>query len=80
MNKNKSIQISQSLFLDLVKYHLLDCDDVSEPIKKGLNLKIDNIIKHELYTKYKTALSEKEKDEARKAYLDKVGISESFRW
>ncbi len=34
----------------------------------------------ELYTKYKTAPTEEEKEKARKEYLDRRGVPESFRW
>ena len=35
---------------------------------------------HELYTKYKTAPIEEEREKARREYLDKRGVPESFRW
>jgi hypothetical protein len=34
----------------------------------------------ELYTKYKTAPSEADREKARREYLDRRGIPESFRW
>ena len=34
----------------------------------------------ELYTKYKTAPSEEEQEKARQEYLDKRGVSASYRW
>ena len=36
--------------------------------------------KNELYTKYKTAPSEEEQEKARQEYLDKRGVSASYRW
>ena len=38
------------------------------------------ILYGELYTKYKTSPNEKEREQARKKYLDKVGMHEDFRW
>ena len=35
---------------------------------------------NELYTKYKTAPSEEEQEKARQEYLDKRGVSASYRW
>ena len=35
---------------------------------------------HELYTKSRMALTEEEREKARKEYLDRRGISDSFRW
>ena len=33
-----------------------------------------------LYTKYKTASSEEEQEKARQEYLDKRGVTASYRW
>lgn len=42
--------------------------------------KLDALVRHELYTKYKTAPSEEEQEKARQEYLDKRGVSASYRW
>ena len=76
----KNVQISQELFLDLVRFHLLEMDELSPEIKKGLEAKLEAMVKRELYTKYKTASTEEEREQARKEYLDKVGIHRDFRW
>ena len=76
----KNVQISQELFLDLVRFHLLEMDELSPKIKKGLEAKLEAMVKRELYTKYKTASTEEEREQARKEYLDKVGIHRDFRW
>ena len=49
-------------------------------IQKGLEQKYEAMMRRELYTKSKTAETEAEREEARKAYLDKVGIHRDFRW
>lgn len=76
----KNVQIKQELFLELVKYHLLGIDADTEKINKELTAKIDALVMRELYTKYKTAPTEEEKEKARKEYLDRRGVNESFRW
>ncbi len=76
----KQIQIPESLFYNLIAYHLCGIDTSSEEIKKALNDKLDAILRHEFYTQYKTNPDEKKREEARKAYLDKVGIQPDFRW
>lgn len=76
----KNVQISYELFLELIKYHLLDMESDTENIKKQLTNKIDALVMRELYSKYKTAPTEEEKERARKEYLDRRGISENFRW
>ena len=76
----KNVQISQELFFDLVRFHLLEMEELSPEIKKGLEIKMEAMLKRELYTKYKTAPTEEEREKARKEYLDKVGIHKDFRW
>lgn len=76
----KNVQISQELFLALVKYFLLEQEEFLPKIQKGLEQKLDALVMRELYTKYKVALTEEEKEKARKEYLDRRGVSESFRW
>lgn len=49
-------------------------------ILNGLEEKLDALVRHELYTKYKTAPSEEEQEKARQEYLDKRGVSASYRW
>ena len=49
-------------------------------IKKGLEEKLEAMVKRDLYTKYKTAPTEEERENARQEYLEKVGMHRSFRW
>ncbi|KLU69142.1 MAG: hypothetical protein RHS_5024 [Robinsoniella sp. RHS] len=76
----KQIQISEELFIALMKYHIMGVQEVQPEIEKGLMDKMDSITMRLLYSKYKTAPSEEEKEKARKEYLDKRGVPESFRW
>lgn len=78
----KNIQIPQELFLQLCKFHLADLKDLetSEAIYKGLCEKLDQMARRELYSTYKTAESAEEREKARQAYLDQIGLHENFRW
>lgn len=76
----KKVQITQELFLALVKYHLLEIADEKEKIKKELTDKLDAMAKRQIYSQYKTADTEEERERARQEYLDKVGILPNFRW
>ena len=76
----KSVQIPEELFIALIKYHLLDIEEVQPEIKKDLMDKMDSITMRLLYPKHKTAPTEEEKEKARKEYLDKRGVPDSFRW
>ena len=60
-------------------YYLL-FSGVLQLLLDGLEKKLDAMVMRELYTKYKTAPTEEEKEKARKEYLDRRGVPESFRW
>ena len=55
-------------------------EEMQPEIKKGLMDKMDSITMRLLYSKYKTAPTEEEKQKARQEYLNKRGVPESFRW
>ena len=76
----KNIQNSEELFFALLKYHLFEIDDALPEIKKGLEDKLEAMVRRDLYTKYKTAPTEEERDKARQEYLEKVGMHRDFRW
>ena len=76
----KNVQISQELFIALMRYFLLEQEELYPEIKKDLEKKLDALVMRELYTKYKTAPREEEREKARREYLDRRGVPESFRW
>lgn len=76
----KNVQIPYMMFIDLVKYHLLDAREYEAKIKTELNKKLEALSMHDLYQKYKTASTEEEREKARQKYLDRKGVPESFRW
>ena len=76
----KNVQISQELFFLLVRYFLIGQEEMEPEIVKALEKKMDALVMRELYTKYKTAPSEEEREKARREYLDRRGVPESFRW
>lgn len=83
MSRDKSIQISEQLFLKIAQYFLLPerRDTILEKsIVNGLSDKLEAIIRHDLYTKYKTAPTNEQKEKARLEYLEHAGIPENFRW
>ena len=76
----RNIQISESLFLSILKYHLCKNEEVLPEIEKGLNEKLEALIRRDLYTDYKMAQTEAEREKAREEYVDRVGISKEYRW
>lgn len=49
-------------------------------IEKALMEKLDSMVKRQLYTTFKTAPTEEEREKARQEYLDKCRMHEDFRW
>ena len=76
----KKIQIQDSLFVALVRYHLLEDNSSIDTIRQGLEEKLDSLLRHDLYEKYKTAPTQEEREKARIEYLDRQGVKDSFRW
>ena len=76
----KQVQIPQELFVQLIRYHLMEDDSRVDKIRIGLEKKLDAMVLRELYGKSKTALTEEEREKARQEYLDRRGIPNSFRW
>lgn len=76
----KNIQIPLSLFIALVRYHLGEDEECINTIRQGLERKLDLLVRHDLYEKYKTAPTQEEREKARMEYLDKCGVPDSFRW
>ena len=79
-NRMKSVQIPYDLFVDLVLYHLNGEDDFDEEIRQGLEQKLDAILNRQLYSRYKTAPTEEQQEQARQEYLDRRGVPQSYRW
>ena len=82
--KEKQIQISETLFTHLLGYFCLSPEDRTEEqddyIFQQLQDKLDRMLDRELYTRYKTAPTQEQQEEARQQYLDRKGILHSFRW
>ncbi|MCD7881503.1 MAG: complexin-2 [Clostridiales bacterium] len=76
----KNVQIPYELFVDLVLYHLRGEDDVDGEIQQGLELKLDAMLNRQLYSQYKSAPTEEQRERARQEYLDRRGVPQSFRW
>ena len=75
-----NVQISQELFMQLLRFHLVEDESCEKEIKQGLEKKLDRMVMRDLYGKFKTAPTEEERERARKEYLDRRGVPESFRW
>lgn len=83
MSRAKTIQIDFDLFKAMTNY-IDRHTDLSDPdyrkILYGVQIKLRSLLRHRLYTIYKTAASEEARSLAREAYLNELGVPASFRW
>lgn len=75
-----NLQIPETLFFSLIRYHLAGDHEDEEQIQKQLNAKLDAMLRRMYFTRYKTAPTEEERESARRKYLDSAGILADFRW
>ena len=76
MERKSQVQIPKDLLLALFQYHLARNEEYLPEIEKALMEKLDSMV----YTTFKTASTEEEREKARQEYLDKCGMHENFRW
>ena len=84
----KNVQIPESLFFDLCRFHLQDpiedeaeAVELLESIEAGLKDKLEAMRKRAAYSAYKDRnLTPEQREDARKAYLDLVGMLPDYRW
>lgn len=78
---SRYVQIDLSLFNDLCRYHLFgQTDGTAKRIYQGLSDKLDAMARRDLYTQSKTAEDPADREKARQAYLDAIGMHPDFRW
>ena len=75
----KNVQIPYDLFWALLQHHLMKEDGYEEEIQQSLEQKLDAMVNRQLYSQYKTAPTEEQREKARQEYLDRRGVPQSFR-
>lgn len=81
--REKSVTIPKILFEQMAVYCLEEkarTPELLNRIRIGIYDKLDRQVNHDLYTKYKTAPTAAQREQARRQYLDNIGIHEDFRW
>ena len=76
----RNVQIPYELFIELIRFHLFDLYEDEKKIRTGLEQKLKAMSDRQLYSKYKTAESESEREEVGQHYLDSRGVPEDYRW
>ena len=78
--KNRNVQIPYEIFFQLLQYSLMENYEGDAIIRKGIATTLNTQVDRELYSKYKTAPTEEEREKSRQEYLERKGIPENFRW
>ena len=65
--KMKNVQIPYELFMLLIRHYLVEDDTCLDEIRQGLEKKLDSLVQHELYGKFKTAPTQEEREKARQS-------------
>ena len=83
MKRPKNILLEYDLFIDLYVYACRhsERDDLQfKRLYAGVRKKLDAMMRHDLYSLYKSGADEETRAKARQEYLDAIGLSDSFRW
>ena len=83
MQRPRNILLDYDLFVDLYVYacrHSEQEDLQFKRLNAGVRKKIEAMMRHDLYSLYKTGVNEEIRAQARQEYLDAIGLSDSFRW
>ncbi len=82
-NHPKNILLDFDLFVDLYIYacrHPEQEDLQFQRLRTGVKRKLEAMMRHDLYSLYKSGATEEVRAKAREEYLDAIGLSASFRW
>ena len=83
VNKPKEIRIDYSLFVDLYVYACRHPEYEDLQFKRlcaDVKRKLEAIMRHDLYSLYKSGANEEIRGKARQDYLNAVGLLDSFQW
>ena len=76
---SKQVQIPTTLFLKLCEYLETADDERGTYLHQELSTKLDKIIAHEYFTRYKKSIAPEDREKYRQIYLDTKGIPKSYR-
>ncbi len=83
MKRPKSILLDYDLLVDLYVYtcrHSEPEDLQYMRIETGVRKKLEAMMRHDLYSLYKSGADDELREKARQEYLNAIGFSASFRW
>ena len=74
MERKSQVQIPKDLLLALFQYHLARNEKYLPEIEKALMEKLDSMVKRQLYTTFKTAPTEEEREKARQLLMEMLEL------
>ena len=74
MERKSQVQIPKDLLLALFQYHLAGNEEYLPEIEKALMEKLDSMVKRQLYTTFKTAPTEEEREKARQLLMEMLEL------
>ena len=83
VRKPKEIRIDYELFVDLYVYACRNSDYSDLQFKRlhaGVRRKLEAMMRHDLYSLYKTGATQEERARARQEYLDAIGLPGCWQW
>ncbi len=83
MKKPKNILLDYDLFVDLYIYACRHSEPDDLQFKRlyiGVRQKLEAMMRHDLYSLYKSGADEEIRAKARQEYIDAIDLSDSFRW
>lgn len=83
MSCPKSVLLDYELFVDLYVYacrHSEPDDLQFKRICAGIKKKLEAMIRHDMYSLYKSGANELIRGKARQDYLNAIGLLDTFQW
>ena len=83
MQRPRNILLDYDLFVDLYVYACRHSEQDDLQFKRlcaGVRRKLEAMMRHDLYSLYKSSANEATRAKAREEYLDAIGLPDSFRW
>ena len=83
MQHPRNILLDYDLFVDLYVYACRHSEQDDLQFKRlcaGVRKKLEAMMRHDLYSLYKSGADEEIRAKARQEYLDAIGVPDSFRW
>lgn len=78
MERKLQVQIPKDLLLALFQYHLAGNEEYQPEIEKALMEKLDSMVRRQLYTTFKTAPTEEERERQDKSIWISVECMRTF--